>query len=352
MKTERCKMQEENPLIQIKKIRRRDNIKRAILKIIVFILIFSLGFSSGILYTSDFSVKEAIKTLIDSDKKAEPEIKADPKKEALAIENEKLSELKDEFVLYVKNKYPLVDLSFSIKNLETGAHTTYNNKKMNSASLIKLFIMETVFDEMKKGSYELSEEKEKELGLMITESKNTSANLFVDDFGGVDDTRKVTEQNIINKNIKARGYKYTEINRKMHDKTPPEGPSGYQNYTSSEDVLTILEGIYSKTRFDEPYNSYALNLLKNQTRRSKIPAKIFSKYPGITVANKTGELSQVENDAALILSDDFKLIFVVLIDNIPLKENGDTDYNLKNEVQVTISDLGLKLVEFYKENTF
>ena len=119
-----------------------------------------------------------------------------------------------------------------------------------------------------------------------------------------------------------------------------------------EDVLTILEGIYSKTRFDEPYNSYALNLLKNQTRRSKIPAKIFSKYPGITVANKTGELSQVENDAALILSDDFKLIFVVLIDNIPLKENGDTDYNLKNEVQVTISDLGLKLVEFYKENTF
>ena len=209
-------------------------------------------------------MQEAIKTITESDKNAEPEIKADPKKEALANENEKLSHLKDEFIHYVKEKYPSVDLSFSIKNLETGAHITYNNKKMNSASLIKLFIMETVFDEMKKGSYELSEEKEKELDLMITESKNTSANLFVDDFGGDNETRKITEENIINKNIKSRGYKYTEINRKMHDKTPPEGPSGYQNYTSCEDVVSILEGIYSKTRFDEPYNSYALNLLKNQ----------------------------------------------------------------------------------------
>lgn len=345
-------MQEENPLVQIKKIRRRDNIKRAILKTILFILIFSLGFSAGILYSNGFSVQEAIKTVTDAGKNAEPEIKADPGEEALASEMEKLSILKDDFVKYVKDKYPSIDLSFSIKNLETGANVTYNNKKMNSASIIKLFIMETVFDQMKKGSYELSEEKENELGLMITESKNTCANLFVDDFGGVNDARKITEENIINKNIKTRGYKFTEINRKMHDKTPPEGPSGYQNYTSCEDVVSLLEGIYSKTRFDEPYNTYALNLLKNQTRRGKIPAKITANYPGITVANKTGELSQVENDAAIILGDDFKLIFVVLIDNIPLKENGETDYELKNEVQITISDLGLKLVEFYKDNNF
>ena len=78
-------------------------------------------------------MKEAIKTITESDKKAEPEIKADPKKEALAIENEKLSELKDEFVLYVKDKYPLVDLSFSIKNrniIESVETLWYNIKNI------------------------------------------------------------------------------------------------------------------------------------------------------------------------------------------------------------------------------
>lgn len=346
-------MQVENALSQIKKIRRRDNIKRAIIKVILFILIFSLGFSCGLWYSNDFSIQDAIKFVTQGEKnKAEPEIKADSKNEALENENEKLLLLKDEFVKYVKDRYPSVDLSFSIKNLRTGAKLTYDNKKMNSASVIKLFIMETIFDEIKNGDYELTDEKEKELELMITESKNTSANLFIDDFGGVDDTRKVTEDNIINKNIKNRGYKYTEINRKMHGVTPPEGPSGYQNYTSCEDVLAILEGIYSKKRFDEPYNTFALNLLKNQTRRGKIPAKILEIYPDITVANKTGELSQVENDVALILCDDFDLAFTIFIDNIPLKENGATDYDLKNKVQVTISELGLKLVEFYKENKF
>ncbi len=346
-------MQGENALTQIKRIRRRENIKRVILKIILFILVFSLGFSTGLLYTNNFSVKDTIKFVTEGEEKqVEPEIKADPQKEALANENEKLILLKDEFVKFVKDKYPSVDLSFSIKNLRSGAKVTYDNKKMNSASVIKLFIMETIFDEIKSGKYELTKEKEKELELMITESKNTSANLFIDDFGGVDEKRKVTKENTINKSIKKHGYKYTEINRKMHDVTPPEGPSGYQNYTSCEDVLAILEGIYSKKRFDEPYNTFALNLLKNQTRRGKIPAKISEKYPEITIANKTGELSQVENDVALILCDDFDLAFTVFIDNIPLKENGATDYDLKNKVQVTISELGLKLVEFYKENKF
>ena len=193
-------MQVENSLSQIKKIRRRDNIKRAIIKVILFILIFSLGFSCGLWYSNDFSIQDAIKFVTQGEKnKTEPEIKADSKNEALESENEKLLLLKDEFVKYVKDRYPSVDLSFSIKNLRTGAKLTYDNKKMNSASVIKLFIMETIFDEIKNGDYELTDEKEKELELMITESKNTSANLFIDDFGGVDDTRKVTEDNIINK---------------------------------------------------------------------------------------------------------------------------------------------------------
>jgi len=261
-----------------------------------------------------------------------------------------LEALKNDMIDTVKAKYPSVDLSFAIKNLDTGASVTYDNKKMNSASIIKLFIMETVYDKISDKEYKLTKEKEKELEFMITQSKNGAANLFIDDFGGVNEKRKVPETNIINQNILKHGYEFTELNRKMHDTTPPEGPSGYQNYTSAGDVVKLLEGIYHKKHFDEPYNTYAVNLLKNQQRRSKIPKKISEKYNDVTVANKTGELSQVENDAALIMCEDFNLAFVVLIDNIPLNADGSTNYSLKNEVQDTISDLGLMLVDFYKEN--
>lgn len=350
-------MNTENPSLEAQRVRRKEERKKKILKaflsLIVVTLVFSIGFCSGVIFKSDSSVKDVFKDLSLSKETPEPNAEAQTEEKIINQSEEiKLEALKNDFADYVKEKYPQADLSFAVKNLETGAFVLYNNKKMNSASIIKLFILETVYDEIEKGSYVLNEEKEKELGLMITESKNTAANLFIDDFGGVDQTRKVTEENLINKNIKKRGYKHTEINRKMHDKTPPEGPSGYQNYTSAEDVLVFLEGIYNKSHFKEPFNTYALNLLKNQTRRSKIPAKIASKYPGIVVANKTGELSQVENDAALIMCDDFKLAFVVLIDNIPFKADGSTDYDLKNKVQETISELGLKLVEFYKNNKF
>ena len=261
----------------------------------------------------------------------------------------RLNALKDRFVKEFFKKYSSADLSFYIKNLDTGADVSYNNKKMNSASIIKLFIMETVFDNVISGNYVLDDNKAKELETMITESSNQSANLFIDDFGGVNEKRRVPEDNIINLTIKNKGYKSTELNRKMHDVTPPEGPSGYENYTSVEDVGIFLEKLYNKTLFTEPYNTKAINYLTSQTRRAKIPAKISKKYPDIIVGNKTGELSHVENDAALIMCDKFNIVFVIMINDIPSLDNGDTDYTLKQEIQNIIADFGLMLTELYLE---
>lgn len=359
----------------IRKQRKKRERNALVLKIIAFILVFCIGFCSGMIYTIKSDIKTKITSGQNTDTKkdmaqpgeARDDADADHKVEdenavypAVPVDEDntndkemaELEKLKQEFITYVKSKYPSVDLSFAIKNLDTGAFISYDNKKMNSASIIKLFILETVYDEIANGTYTLTQQKENELAKMITESNNNAANGFIDDFGGVDNTRKIPETNLINQNIKNHGYKYTEANRKMHDTTPPEGPSGYQNYSSVEDVCVFLEGVYRKTLFNEPFNTSTLNLLKNQKRRTKIPAKIVEKYPDIVVANKTGELSAVENDAALIMCDDFNLVFVVFIDNIPPKENGSTDYKLKENIQVTISELGLKLVEFYKANDF
>ncbi len=316
-------------------------------KVITFILFIVIVFTAGFYFGKIYSSKSIPVANFDSEYSEEKSKLTDNSNEI-----DKLNILKTDLVSIMNNKYPTVELSFAIKNLDTGAMVVHNNKKMNSASIIKLFILETVYNEITQGNYVLSEEREKELEKMITESDNNAANNFIDDFGGQNEKRKVDETNLINKTIKEKGYLFTELNRKMHDKTPPEGPSGYQNYTCVEDVCKFLEGIYNKTLFEEPYNTYALNLMKNQKRRAKIPAMITDEYNEVIVANKTGELSQVENDAAIIMSDDFNIIFVVLTDNIPFKADGTTDYDLKEEVQKTISELGLKVVEFYNANQF
>ena len=54
-----------------------------------------------------------------------------------------------------------------------------------------------------------------------------------------------------------------------------------------------------------------LNLLKQQTRRTKIPAGVPS---GVTVANKTGETDDVTHDAAIVYSRGATYILCVMGD--------------------------------------
>ena len=74
------------------------------------------------------------------------------------------------------------------------------------------------------------------------------------------------------------------------------------NYTSVSDCGKFLKEIYQINNGTAVSASLShagdmYNLLKNQQRRHKIPAQI---PQGVGVANKTGELSNVENDAAII----------------------------------------------------
>lgn len=356
-------MNEQHPSLEIRRIRRREEKKkkiiRFVLSLIAYILVFCIGFCSGILFPSDVSVKDVFvknDRIAGSAAEGNKAPSTTPEKEIpkpKSTEEQKLDELGKRFISYVKEKYPTVDLSFAIKNLDTGASHVYDDKKMNSASVIKLFIMEAVFDEIEAGNLEpLTAEEEKELKLMITQSKNEAANLFIDKFEYDETIRKVPGDGTINSNIKKHGYVNTELNRKMFDKTPPGGPTGFENYTSVTEACDLLESIYNGTRFSKENNQKAMDYLFSQERRTKIPSKIVQKYSDVKVGNKTGELSQVENDVALILSDDFKLTFAVFISNIPKTASGATDYKLKEEIQAVIGDLGLMLVDFYKNNKF
>ncbi len=356
-------MNEGNNLSQkINDIRIKDKRRKKILISILCVILLAIIAVSALYvfilndrYEND-TKKDKLSAFADNDIKSDAaevmaEIKEEPPSSKEKEENA-LKELSPRLISLISDKYPSATLSFAIKNLDTGAYFEHNNIRMNSASIIKLFILETVFDRVTSGEYTLTPEYEKELREMINDSKNTAANLFIDEFGGDNEIHKITEENLINQNIKKHGYQFTEINRKMFDTTPPWGPTGFDNYTSVGDVCTLLEGIYKGTAFAEPYNTQAIGYMKEQKRRGKLPAKISSKYPDITIANKTGELSQVENDVAIIMCEDFNLIFSVLINDIPLLANGGADYKLKMQVQESIADMGLMLADFYKANKF
>ena len=85
------------------------------------------------------------------------------------------------------------------------------------------------------------------------------------------------------------------------------------NYTSVSDCRRFLKVIYEGNSEEYPYADDMFSLLCAQTRRNKIPAQL---PEGVKVANKTGELSNVENDAGIIYDADNDLVIVCMAENL------------------------------------
>jgi hypothetical protein len=148
-----------------------------------------------------------------------------------------------------------------------------------------------------------------------------------------------------------KGYPISAMERKMHDKLPPRGSTGKHNWTSVEDVGNLLGKIYNKECVSKQASEEMLLLLRQQERVNKIPKLIRENQLPVTIANKTGELNQVENDAAIITGmgiDDF--IFVIMINNISYNENNkQQNIKIKKEITDNIAKIAMDLVDFFKK---
>lgn len=178
-----------------------------------------------------------------------------------------------------------------------------NNQKMKAASLIKLYIMGAVYE-----SYDnLCQVNGKEtidqlLSDMITISDNNAANKLVSLLGKGDN--EAGEQAV---NVFCITNDYTDSNMgRMLLENNIDG----ENYTSPENCVEFLWDIYSGKFV---YSQNMLELLKAQKKTEKIPAGV---PEDIETANKTGELSTVENDAAVIWADDHPYIICVMSENL------------------------------------
>lgn len=204
-----------------------------------------------------------------------------------------------------------------IKNLKTGEITDINgDNKMTSASIIKLFVMAAAYDQINKG--QVSEANKttilNNMRNMITISDNDATNAIVAALGNGDEE---AGRAIINNYASSEGYSETSINRSLGQSSR----GSVENYTSAKDVSNLLEKIHN----GEIDNSDdMLNLLKDQTRTSKIPAGV---PDGVTVANKTGELGDVQNDAAIVYSGG-DYVIVTLSEGVSESEGIDTIKNI------------------------
>ncbi len=184
------------------------------------------------------------------------------------------------------------------KNLSANSiKVNINNKQMQSASLIKLFIMATAYEEIEKGTLNKAEVID-DIKIMINNSDNDAANRMIDRLGF----------DKINNYINSHEYTSTQIHRKML-----QGTENGDNYTSVLDVGKLLEEMYRGRCVSESASQEMIEILKSQTLTSKIPAGVPS---GVQTANKTGELSTVENDAAIVYKDGAPYVVVIMSNEV------------------------------------
>lgn len=185
--------------------------------------------------------------------------------------------------------------SVYVKNLRTGDVLSINNSAMYPASVIKLFTMEAVYEQIRKGSLKKTSYVSSLLNQMITVSDNEAFNALVrmtSKSGSFTDGCRT-----INQYLKKQGYTNTECHNTLHPSSSVYTSDGSKNKASAKTAGILLEQIYQGKCVSPKYSKEMLNLLLKQTRRWKIPAGLPS---GTKVANKTGETDDYQHDAAIV----------------------------------------------------
>jgi len=195
------------------------------------------------------------------------------------------------------------------------------DKRFSSASIIKLFILNELFAQAKRGEVKMSDTiifdhnkavdggmlhkfssgaifRLEDLALfMLAVSDNTATNLLIDHLG----------MDKINTNIKSLGTRETILGRKMLDTAARL--AGRDNFTSASDVGKVLASFLK----DDPR---ILDMLSLQKNNYKLSAKLdFDDFDDLEpiLAHKTGELGNIEHDAGIFFYATQRPVIVVVL---------------------------------------
>ena len=188
------------------------------------------------------------------------------------------------------------DWSICVVDLSTQDTISINEHPMESASLIKLYIMGAVMEQIHLGNLEETNTINSLLNDMITVSDNEASNELVRYLDPDHNHKKGME--VLNDFSKRHGYMDTQQINGLAD-TSLWVDSSKKNETSAKDCAKLLTDIYEGSLVSHMASRKMENLLLGQQIRYKIPGAL----PSDTIcANKTGEVDGVENDTSIIYS--------------------------------------------------
>jgi beta-lactamase class A len=214
-----------------------------------------------------------------------------------------------------------INCSIYYKNLKNDKEFMFNeNKKLPSASLIKLFIMYHAFRKVEEGVISLENQLSVEIKdrvefsvveslsidkytlrdlitLMIIQSDNTATNILINYLG----------INSINDTIKELSMNKTCLNRKMMDFYARE--NNIDNWTTAQNVGELLCKIYKDEFVNSENKKKIFEVMKRQIFTQMIPRYLDESYE---VLNKTGDLPNINHDAAIILHSKGDSVLVIM----------------------------------------
>jgi len=123
--------------------------------------------------------------------------------------------------------------------------------------------------------------------LMITVSSNLATNLIMGKLGAEN----------IRATVHALGADGVVVLRGVEDGKAFE--KGLNNTTTARGLAILLEAIAKKTAVDAASSQEMIAILKRQKFNEGIPAGV---PPGISVAHKTGEITSIHHDAAIVFA--------------------------------------------------
>ena len=198
------------------------------------------------------------------------------------------------------------DWSVYVKDLSSGRVMEVNEHSMESASLIKLYIAGAVYEQLDLGNLNETDTIMTSLNQMITVSDNESSNVLVramcNESGDFQSgLAKVNDFNA------RHGFVNTRQVNGIAD--PSLWVSDGINMTSTADCGRLLEMVYNRSLVSH-YNSFRFEtLLNRQEVNYKIPAGL---PESVHISHKTGEVSDTENDAAIIYTPYGDYIFCIM----------------------------------------
>lgn len=225
------------------------------------------------------------------------------------------------------------DWSVYVKNLSTNEFFLLNDRPMKSASVMKLFIMGTVYRAFESGELERTDETMNLLHNMISYSDNPSSNKLLYLLGDGSYERGIAKVDAF---IEEYGFSEMTVEYNGFNDPSTNTSDDLYNQVAARDCGKLLEDIYRRTWMNRSVSNEMEEMLLSQNTRYKIPAGL---PEGVICGNKTGEMGHTENDAAIIYGPECDYILVVL----------SSDWSSKDEAIFRIRDISSMVYEYLNE---